>query len=131
MLGEEWTFANLGHANIGYKRDIERTFAYLGDLYDAFMSEIAPGWSTGENIGEALAANGAGLTAGVFWGNYVDQSAEKMARKVYPKWKDIAHSEMIRSHAYKVFEDSFLNYNPEVGVIRPIFTAIPPTRATQ
>lgn len=128
VLGEDWTFANLGHANVGYKRDIVKTFDYLEDLYDAFMSEIAPTWATGSAIGESLQANGPGLTAGVFWGNYVDQSSEIMARKVYPKWKHVAQSEMIRSHAYKVFEDSFLNYNPEVDVLKPKFTPIAPTQ---
>jgi hypothetical protein len=125
-LGEDWQFANLGHANIGYKRDIEKTFAYLGDLYDAYTTEIWPSWATGQGIGEAVQKNGPGLTAGVFWSNYVDQSAEKMAAKVYPDWKHVAQSEVIRSHAYKVFEDCFLNYNPEVGVTRPLFTPIPP-----
>lgn len=123
-LGEEWQFANLGHANVGYKRDIEKTFAYLGDLYDAYATEIWPSWATGQGIGESVAVNGPGLTAGVFWSNYVDQSAEVMAEKVYPKWKHVAQSEVIRSHAYKVFEDSFLNYNPEVGVVKPLFTPI-------
>jgi hypothetical protein len=126
VLGEDWSFANLGHANVGYKKDIERTFEYLGDLYDAYMTEIAPAWATGEAINEAVTRNGPGLTAGVFWGNYVDQSAEVMARKVYPKWKHLPQSEVIRSHAYKVFEDSFLNYNPEVGAKRPDFTPIAP-----
>lgn len=126
VLGEDWKFANLGHANIGYKADIERTFAYLGDLYDAYLSEIGPRWASGEAIGESQATNGPGLTAGLFWGNYVDESAERMAAKVYPKWKHLPHSEVIRSHAYKVFEDSFLNYNAEVGALRPDFTAIVP-----
>lgn len=126
VLGEDWTYANLGHANVGYKRDIEKTFAYLSDLYDAYATEIWPTWSTGQGIGEAVEKNGTGLTAGVFWSNYVDQSSEVMARKVYPKWKHVAQSEVIRSHAYKVFEDCFLNYNPEVGVTRPLFTPIPP-----
>lgn len=125
-IGEDWQFANLGHANIGYKRDIEKTFAYLGDLYDAYTTEIWPSWATGQGIGEAVQKNGPGLTAGVFWSNYVDQSAEKMAAKVYQDWKHVAQSEVIRSHAYKVFEDCFLNYNPEVGVTRPLFTPIPP-----
>lgn len=49
-----------------------------------------------------------------------------MARKVYPKWKHLPQSEVIRSHAYKVFEDSFLNYNPEVGATRPDFAPIVP-----
>jgi len=127
-LGEEWQFANLGHANIGYKRDIEKTFAYLGDLYDAYSTEIWPSWATGQGIADSVATNGTGLTAGVFWSNYVDQSAEVMAKKVYPKWKQVAQSEVIRSHAYKVFEDSFLNYNPEVGVVKPLFTPIEPGR---
>ena len=127
-LGEDWQFANLGHANIGYKKDIKRTFEYLGDLYDAYMTEIAPSWSTGQAINDSLEANGTGLTAGLFWGNYVDQSAEIMARKVYPKWKHIPQSEVIRSHAYKVFEDSFLYYNPEVGVVRPNFDPIFPIK---
>jgi Metallo-beta-lactamase superfamily len=126
VLGEEWQYANLGHANIGYKRDIRRTFAYLEELYDAFMIEIAPSWSTGSAISDALKQHGSGLTAGVFWSNYVDQSAEIMAQRVYPKWKHVAQSEVIRSHAYKVFEDSFLNYNPEVDVVKPRFTPIAP-----
>lgn len=124
VLGEEWQFANLGHANVGYKRDIEKTFSYLSDLYDAYMTEIAPTWATGAAIGAAVAKHGPGLTAGVFWGNYVDQSAEIMARKVYLKWKNVGQSEMIRSHAYKVFEDSFLNYNPEAGITKPLFSPI-------
>ncbi len=124
VQGEDWQFANLGHANIGYKRDIERTFAYMEDLYDAFMSEIAPAWATGAAIGESVQKNGPGLTAGVFWGNYVDEAAEIMARKVYPKWQHIAQTEVIRSHAYKVFEDAFLNYNPELGTLKPDFSPI-------
>ncbi len=126
VLGEEWQFANLGHANVGYKRDIERTFEYLGDLYDAYFTEIAPTWESGAAIGAAVQKQGPGLTAGVFWGNYVDQSAEIIAKKVHPKWRHVAQSEVIRSHAYKVFEDAFLNYNPEVGVVKPLFTPIPP-----
>lgn len=126
VLGEDWQFANLGHANIGYKRDIEKTFAYLGDLYDAYMTEIAPAWATGSAIQDAVAKQGTGLTAGVFWGNFVDQSAETIARKVFPKWSHVPQSEMIRSHAYKVVEDAFLNYNPEVGVIKPEFSPIDP-----
>ena len=128
VLGEDWQFANLGHANIGYKKDIERTFEYLGDLYDAYMTEIAPRWASGEAIGESQATNGPGLTAGLFWGNYVDESAERMAAKVYPKWKHLPQSEVIRSHAYKVFEDAFLNYNPEVGALGPDFSPIAPHR---
>lgn len=126
VLGEEWTFANLGHANVGYKRDIERTFDYLGDLYDAYATEIYPRWARGEAIQKGVEVNGPGLTAGVFWGNYVDESAEIMARKVYPGWKSVPQSEVIRSHAYKVFEDAFLNYNPEVGALRPNFDPITP-----
>jgi hypothetical protein len=125
-LGEDWQFANLGHANVGYKKDIERTFEYLGDLYDAYLTEIWPTWSSGSAIGEALDKNGPGLTAGVFWGNYADASAEIMAAKVYPKWQHLPQSEVIRSHAYKVFEDCFLNWNPEVGAVRPKFSPIPP-----
>lgn len=126
VLGEKWTFANLGHANVGYKKDIEKTFAYLGDLYDAFNNEIAPGWASGAAIGQALQQQGTGLTAGVFWGNYVEQSTEIMVRKVYPKWRDAGQSEVIRSHAYKVFEDAFLNYNLEVGAFKPQFEPIAP-----
>lgn len=128
VLGEEWQFANLGHANVGYKRDIEKTFAYLGDLYDAYATEIYPTWTSGSAIGGAVQKQGPGLTAGVFWGNYVDRSAEIMARKVYPKWKHVGQSEVIRSHAYKVFEDAFLNYNPEVGVTKPLFSPIFPKK---
>lgn len=98
-LGEDWTYANLGHANVGYKRDIVQTFAYLEDLYDVFASDIAPTWATGAAIGAGVQQHGPGLTAGVFWGNYVEQSAEVMARKVHPRWKHLAHSEVIRSHA--------------------------------
>ena len=126
VLGEHWDYAVLGHANIGYKRDIRQTFAYLEDLYDAFNTLILPDWSTGKSIGEAVQKNGPGLTAGVFWGNYVEQSTETVAQAVYPRWKHLAHSEVIRSHAYKVFEDVFLNYNPEVQSVKPQFDPIAP-----
>ena len=126
VLGEDWDYAVLGHANVGYKRDIRQTFAYLEDLYDAFNTLILPDWSTGKSIGEAVQENGPGLTAGVFWGNYVEQSTETVAQAVYPRWKHLAHSEVIRSHAYKVFEDVFLNYNPEVQSVKPQFDPIAP-----
>ena len=126
VLGEDWDYAVLGHANVGYKRDIRQTFAYLDDLYDAFNTLILPDWSTGKSIGEAVQENGPGLTAGVFWGNYVEQSTETVAQAVYPRWKHLAHSEVIRSHAYKVFEDVFLNYNPEVQSVKPQFDPIAP-----
>ena len=51
-----------------------------------------------------------------------------MAAKVYPKWKHLPQSEVIRSHAYKVFEDAFLNYNAEVGALRPDFSPIAPAK---
>ena len=126
VLGEDWDYAVLGHANVGYKRDIRQTFAYLEDLYDAFNTLILPDWSTGKSIGEAVQENGPGLTAGVFWGNYVEQSTETVAQAVYPRWRHLAHSEVIRSHAYKVFEDVFLNYNPEVQSVKPQFDPIAP-----
>lgn len=126
VLGEDWDYAVLGHANVGYKRDIRQTFAYLDDLYDAFNTLILPDWSTGKSIGEAVQENGPGLTAGVFWGNYVEQSTETVAQAVYPRWQHLAHSEVIRSHAYKVFEDVFLNYNPEVQSVKPQFDPIAP-----
>ena len=126
VLGEDWDYAVLGHANVGYKRDIRQTFAYLDDLYDAFNTLMLPDWSTGKSIGEAVQKNGPGLTAGVFWGNYVEQSTETVAQAVYPRWKHLAHSEVIRSHAYKVFEDVFLNYNPEVQSVKPQFDPIAP-----
>ena len=126
VLGEDWDYAVLGHANVGYKRDIRQTFAYLDDLYDAFNTLILPDWSTGKSIGEAVQKNGPGLTAGVFWGNYVEQSTQTVAQAVHPRWKHLAHSEVIRSHAYKVFEDVFLNYNPEVQSVKPQFDPIAP-----
>ena len=126
VLGEDWDYAVLGHANVGYKRDIRQTFAYLEDLYDAFNTLILPDWSTGKSIGEAVQMNGPGLTAGVFWGNYVEQSTETVAQAVHPRWKHLAPSEVIRSHAYKVFEDVFLNYNPEVQSVKPQFDPIAP-----
>lgn len=126
VLGEDWDYAVLGHANVGYKRDIRQTFAYLEDLYDAFNTLILPDWSTGKSIGEAVQKNGPGLTAGVFWGNYVEQSTQTVALAVHPRWKHLAHSEVIRSHAYKVFEDVFLNYNPEVQSMKPQFDPIAP-----
>ncbi len=126
VLGEDWDYAVLGHANVGYKRDIRQTFAYLEDLYDAFNTLILPDWSTGKSIGEAVQKNGPGLTAGVFWGNYVEQSTETVTQAVHPRWKHLAHSEVIRSHAYKVFEDVFLNYNPEVQSVKPQFDPIAP-----
>ena len=50
-------------------------------------------------------------TVGVLWGNFLGASPDAMAQKIYDKWQNIPHSEFVRSHAYKVFEESFLNYN--------------------
>jgi glyoxylase-like metal-dependent hydrolase (beta-lactamase superfamily II) len=112
VLGEDWQVANLGHGNVGYKRDIEKTFAYLGDLYEAYETEVYPSWATGSAIGSAVGKQGSGLTAGVFWGNYVEQSAEIMARKVYPKWKHVGQSEVIRSHALQGIRRFFFELQP-------------------
>jgi len=63
----------------------------------------------------------------VFWGNYLDASSEAMAQKIDDKWQNIPHSVVVRSHAYEVFEKSFLNYNFAANPdVRPDFSPIAP-----
>ena len=65
--------------------------------------------------------------AAIYWGNTVDIATAQMAQKVYGKWKDTQHAEVIRSHCYKVFEDAFLHYNlANDPSVRPDFTPISP-----
>jgi len=128
VLGEEWIFADLGHANVGNKADIQLTFDYLSDLYDAYFTVVAPVWEKGKYFEPGLMVKSPDDSAGVFWENIVNVSAEKMAHEVYEKWKDQLHAEVIRSHAYKVFEDAFLHYNwSNNHGIRPDFSPIDPS----
>ena len=124
-LGEEWDFANLGHSNIGYKSDILMTFDYLRDLYEVYFTEIAPMWASGEAFPKIVTDEN--MSAAVFWGNFVEWSSEFMAQKMLEKWDETPAIEVIRSHAYQVFQDAFVNYfwkgNHE---IRPNFDPISP-----
>ena len=64
---------------------------------------------------------------GVFWGNYLDATSEPMAQKNSDKWQSMPHSEVVRRHAYKVFEESFLNHNfAENPHLRPDLNPICP-----
>ncbi len=126
VKGEDWQFADLGHANIGYKKDIDLTFEYLKDLYDAFFEVASPAWNSGAYLQPGVAMQ-PGDSSGIFWGNVVDSMTETVAKTVFDKWKMVVHAEVIRSHAYKVMEDAFLHYN--VGhdpSVRPDFTPIDP-----
>ena len=61
----------------------------------------------------------------VFWGNFLERSAEIVASSVADKWGHVSQFEAARSHAYKVIEDAFLNYNHLYPDSRPEFTPIP------
>lgn len=126
--GEDWQFADLGHANVGYKKDIDLTFEYLNDVYNAFFTAIAPMWERGEFFRAGYIISSPEDTAGIFWHNFVDTATDKMVDVVKEKWKDVQHAEVLRSHNYKVFEDAFLHYNAiDNPSVRPIFTPISPS----
>ena len=66
-------------------------------------------------------------TVGVFWGNDLDASSAPMAQKNSGKWPNMPHAEVVRRHAYKVFEASFLNHNiAENPDVRPDLCPIAP-----
>ncbi len=66
-------------------------------------------------------------TVGVFWGNYLDASAEPMAQKNSDKSQNMPHSEVVGRQAYKVFEESYLDHNlAENPDVRPDLSAIAP-----
>ena len=127
VAGEDWEYATLGHANVGYKADITRTFEYISDLYDAFFETVGPMWWGGDPFSFVKPED----NSAVMWGNLLEMGSEQMAAAVFDKWKEVPQVEAARSHAYKVMEDVFLNYNHEHDpTVRPDFSTISPDAAT-
>ena len=106
LLGDDWDLANLGHDNVGYKADIEKTFEYHKDLYNAAY-ELWPGFGA-----EGLQA-GRGQNAGVLIRNLFDGVTTAMAEKMRPKWSHLPHWEVAWDHATMVLWDFALNWDYE------------------
>lgn len=105
LSGEDWQYANLGHANVGYKKDLSQTLEYLEDLYNAAY-EIWPGFAP-----EGLVPFYAGNHVGVMIRNLFDMAVQQMALSVKDKWSHLPHWEVARDHAAKVLWDFSLNYD--------------------
>ena len=127
LLGDDWQFANLGHDNVGYKADLENTFEYLNDLYNAAY-KIWPGFGA-----EGLQA-ARGQIPGVMIRNLFDEVTTAMAEQMRPKWSHLPHWEVAWDHATMVLWDFALNWDYEgarkTGDKRraiPDFTAIRPS----
>ncbi len=106
LLGEDWTFANLGHNNVGYKSDIETTFDYLSDLYDAAY-EIWPGFEPAAMRQMSdLGHNSATMIRTLF-----DGVTTAMAERTREKWSAYPHWEVAWDHAHMVAWDFALNWD--------------------
>ena len=106
LLGDDWDFANLGHDNVGYKADIETTFEYHKDLYNAAY-EMWPGFGA-----EGL-QSGRGQIPGVMIRNLFDGVTTAMAERMRPKWSHLPHWEVSWDHATMVLWDFALNWDYE------------------
>jgi glyoxylase-like metal-dependent hydrolase (beta-lactamase superfamily II) len=106
LLGEDWTVANLGHNNLGYKSDIEMTFDYLSDLYDAAY-EIWPGFEPAAMRQMSdLGHNSATMIRALF-----DGVSTAMAERMREKWSAYPHWEVAWDHAHMVAWDFALNWD--------------------
>ena len=118
VAGEpDWQFANLGHANVGSRTDVERTLEYFKDLYTAMIGMwkgFDPVW---------LQQFKHDIT-GVFIRNIFDAGAEQLTMQVQEKWSRFPHWEVSRDHAEKVMWDVVLNYDHKRKII-PDFDPIP------
>jgi len=117
VAGEDWSIANLGHANVGCMADVTRTLDYFTDLYDHWFEVLPP-------FSPAMLSSGP-QNHGVFIRNFMDMAAQLVATRAQDKWGHITHFEVARDHAEAVSWDLFLNYdfltNPSV---RPDFDPI-------
>lgn len=119
MAGENWTFANWGHMNVGLRRDVGRALEYFRDLYDAWFLVIRR-----QNRDSYFAADGNSHT---WLRNFFDQMSLEVFNEVRGRWGTGHGFEVARDHAAAVQWDAFLNYDfirrPD---IRPSFAPIPP-----
>ncbi len=129
LLGDDWDFANLGHSNIGYKSDIERTFEYHKDLYEVAF-KIWPGFGA-----EGL-QSGRGQIPGVMIRNLFDEVTTAMAEQMREKWSHLPHWEVSWDHATMVLWDFALNWDYEgaretgdMSRAIPDFTPIAPPKS--
>ncbi len=124
VMGEDWDYANVGHANVGSRPDVALTLEYFEDLYEAFFELGIP--VAGGRI-ERVRATDLEEYIGVFLRNSYDRVAVEVVLKVQAKWGDQPQFELARDHALKVIWDVNLNYDymnhPE---IRPDFRPIQP-----
>jgi len=124
VMGEDWDYANVGHANVGSRLDVALTLEYFEDLYGAFFKLGIP---VAGGRAERVRATAQEEYIGVFLRNSYDRVAVEVVLKVQNKWGDQPQFELARDHALKMIWDVNLNYDymhhPE---IRPDFTPIQP-----
>ena len=114
---QDWQFANLGHANIGYRKDVLLTLEYFQDLY-SHGSRVFKGFRPMDF------QNFKGQNTAVMLRLMFDGAAAQLTQLVAAKWNHYPHWEVARDHADKVLWDLALNYNYHDNVL-PDFTPIP------
>ena len=118
LAGEQdWQFANLGHANIGYRKDVLTTLDYFQDLY-SHGSRVFKGFRPIDF------QNFKGQNTAVMLRLMFDGAADQLTQLVAEKWSHYPHWEVARDHADKVLWDLALNYNYHDNVL-PDFTPVP------
>lgn len=118
VAGEkEWKMANLGHANIGYPKDVIVTLDYFSDLYSA-AHEVFHGFS-GKEFNFF-----AGENTGVMVRNIFDGASLMITELVSAKWSHYPQWEVARDHAEKVLWEVTLDYNHRTDTV-PDFEPIP------
>lgn len=106
LLGDDWEYANLGHQNVGYKKDLQLTLDYHKDLYDAAYKHWpgfgAEGMQKFKGEGTAIMIR-----------NLFDGVTTKMAEDQRKKWGHLPHWEVGWDHATMVLWDFALNWDYE------------------
>ena len=121
LLGEEWTVANLGHNNVGYKADIELTFDYLDDLYIAAY-KFWPGFEPAA----MKEMSDQGHNSATMIRMLFDGVSTAMAEQVREKWSSYPHWEVAWDHAHMVVWDFALNWDYDNARITGVMSrAIP------
>ena len=116
-----WTYANLGHSNVGYRKDVLRTLEYFEDLYKAWLKLIPPTLS--KPYPGVQGKTNTAVSLRIFF----DRSSEIVANAMKKKWGHVPQFEVARDHAQEVHKDMYLNYDGYHGRL-PEFDPIPAPR---
>ena len=114
---QDWVFANLGHANIGYRKDVLTTLDYFKDLY-------SNGFKVFKGFKPVDFQNFKGQNTAVMIRLFFDGAATQLTQLIAERWSHYPQWEVARDHAAKVLWDMALNYNYHEN-IQPDFAPIP------